>query len=234
VPCERLRQKKDGFTLLEVMVTVMILAIVLTTILASFRTLFSNQDALAVRLEGYRTAETCLNRIVTDLKALYVRQPPQYRPPEFNDPPDPYRFVGSSQPVGGDLEVRLSFTALAHLPSSRAAESETALARITYYIEPGSDSVGILRRADRPFPFDGEPEPEIDPVMAPRVVELKVAFVDGEGETHDEWDSDTDDVAFATPVAVNVAIVVADGGGTTRLETVVTLPVVREPLPEGS
>ena len=84
-----------GFTLMEILLAFLILGIVITTILASFNAVFSTTDTLRNSSRYYDMAKNCLNRMTLDLGALYITQPPLYKPPDFDDPPDPYRIIGS-------------------------------------------------------------------------------------------------------------------------------------------
>jgi len=86
----------NGFTLMEILLAFLILGIVLTTVLASFNAVFSTTDTLNSSSRFYEMAKSCLNRMTLDLEAFYALQPPLYKKPEFDDPPDPYRFVGSN------------------------------------------------------------------------------------------------------------------------------------------
>jgi general secretion pathway protein J len=79
-----------GFTLMEILLAFLILGIVVTTILASFNAVFSTTDTLKNSSRYYDMAKNCLNRMALDLGALYITQPPLYKPPNFDDPPNPY------------------------------------------------------------------------------------------------------------------------------------------------
>ena len=65
-----------GFTLIEILLAFLILAIVLTTLMTSFNAVFSTTDALENSSKYYDMAKNCLNRMILDLDAVYVPQPP--------------------------------------------------------------------------------------------------------------------------------------------------------------
>ncbi|MBT8369069.1 MAG: type II secretion system GspH family protein, partial [Deltaproteobacteria bacterium] len=90
-PASGIRHPAAAFTLIEILLAFLILGIVVTTILASFNTVFSTTDTLENSGKYYDMAKTCLNRMTLDLNALYVAQPPFYKKPELDDPPDSYR-----------------------------------------------------------------------------------------------------------------------------------------------
>ena len=70
-----------GFTLMEILLAFLILAIVVTTILGSFNAVFSTTETLESSGNYYDMAKNCLNRMSLDLAALYVIQPPFYKKP---------------------------------------------------------------------------------------------------------------------------------------------------------
>ncbi len=97
---------------MEILLAFLILGIVVTTVLASFNAVFSTTDTLNNSSRYYDMAKNCLNRMTLDLEALYVRQPPLYKKPEFDDPPDPYRIAGSTTDFGGTSFAQLDSPAV--------------------------------------------------------------------------------------------------------------------------
>ncbi len=108
-----------GFTLMEILLAFLILGIVMTTILASFNAVFSTTDNLKNSSEYYDMAKNCLNRMVLDLEAIYITQPPLYKAPNFDEPPDLYRIVGSSTEINGTNFALIRFASNAHIPFNK-------------------------------------------------------------------------------------------------------------------
>ena len=56
-------------------------------------------------------------------------------------------------------------------------------------------------------------------------------YYDNEGTAHDTWDSESKDVAYATPKAVNILLEVGEEESASMVfETMVMLPVIREAM----
>ena len=71
----------------------------------------------------------------------------------------------------------------------------------------------ILRRSDRLYPYEPPEEQADDPVLCEKLKSLVFTYYDNEGEAHDTWDSESEDVAYATPKSINILLEVGDEGG---------------------
>lgn len=242
------RKAHRGFTLLEILIAISIFGVIATIVFSTFNAVVSRTDAIKEEAEVSEMAATCLNRITMDLKALYVEQYPLYKPADYDDEPDPYRFEAELDYTGSSQFPRLSFVSGEHLPmsgdrrdlSSDKKTMRPGLARIRYHVDreqnsdPDSDQVHVLKRGDRPFPYDdpgpGDNDPEKDPVLCRNVAELEFTYLDSEGDGHETWDSDSENIDYATPRAVKVALKINTGGREHSFSTGVVLPVYRKPL----
>ena len=181
-PASGLRRQANsapGFTLMEILLAFLILGIVMTTILASFNAVFSTTDSLEDSARYYDMAKNCLNRMALDLGALYVAQPPIYKAPDFDDPPDPYRIVGASSDVGGTSFANIRFASSAHIPFNRSMKR--GVAEIVYYVQGDSDGQRVLRRRDHLYPYPPFEENNGDPVLSEHVKSLAFRYFDDEG-----------------------------------------------------
>ena len=112
---------------MEILLAFLILAIIITAILGSFNAVFSTTEALDTSEKYYDMAKNCLNRMSRDLDAIYVTQPPFYKKPEFDDPPDLYRIVGSSADTGGTDFASLRFASSSHISLDQECSTPNAL-----------------------------------------------------------------------------------------------------------
>ena len=227
-PATRILHPASGFTLMEILLAFLILAIVVSTILGSFNAVFSTTDTLENSTKYYAMAKNCLNRMSLDLNALYVTQPPYYKKPEFDDPPDTYRIEGSVVDVGGIGFAALRFTSSAHIPFDNT--SRGGIAEIVYYVQSKTDGQLVLKRADHLFPYPPFEEKGDDPVLCRHVKSLAFKYYDAEGQESEEWDSDTDDDDHATPTAIGIQLEIGNESNSYTFETTVRLAVHREKL----
>jgi len=218
----------NGFTLMEILLAFLILGIVVTTILASFNAVFSTTDTLNNSSRYYDTAKSSLNRITLDLKALYVSQPPLYKKPEFDDPPDPYRIVSSTTDFGGTNFATIRFTSSAHIPLEKSKRD--GIAEIVYYVQAKNDGQMVLKRADHLYPYPEFEEKEGDPVLCNNLKSLEFKYFDTDGSEFDEWNSESDEYGYATPTAISIQLEIGSETTSYDFETTVNLAVQRQKL----
>ncbi len=240
---DRMRKKKQrhanpqaGFTLLEVLIAIFIFAVVAATIYGSFNAVASKNHAITRGMDVYESAQTALNRMTMDLKTLYIELPPMFKKPDYNAPPDPYRFVGEEQFVGTQSFPRLRFASASHLPMGD--ERQKGIAEIIYYVEnrgEGGEPDYVLKRADHIYPYDQKEkerfeDSELDPVLCESVSEIKITYYDPAGEAQEQWDSQSDFIKYATPRAVEIELTLKQQSETYTFRTRVALPVYREEI----
>jgi len=217
-----------GFTLMEILLAFLILGIVVTTILASFNAVFSTTDTLKNSSRYYDMAKNCLNRMSLDLGALYITQPPLYKPPDFDDPPDPYRIVGSYNDIGGTSFAKIRFASNAHIPLNKSVKR--GVAEIVYYVQSQDDGQQVLRRGDHLYPYPPFEENRGDPVLSEHVKSLAFKYYDAEGSESEEWDSDSNEYGYATPAAIGIQLEIGDESVSYNFETTVRFAVNREEI----
>lgn len=217
---------RNGFTLLEILVAVFILAIVMTTIFGSFNMVMGKADDINKNIDYYEMGNNCLNRIISDILALHITLRPLYRPPDFDDEPDLYRFFGEESTIDGIDFSKLQFTANAHLPLE--GNTRMGVARIVYYVQKTSAELYVLRRADHLFPYGDFEENENDPVICDNVSAFSLIYYDESGGEFEYWDSDSDEFGFATPNAIKMMMNIGKPPDDIHLETMMTIPVKRE------
>jgi general secretion pathway protein J len=225
-PASSIQHPDSGFTLVEILIAIFIFAIIITTIFSSYKSVFTGSETIDQGVKSYETGKNCLNRMIFDIEAIHVSLPPEYYPPNFNAPPDPYRIVGDTFNVHGTAFPRLRFTSLAHV--SFGGKTEDGIAEIIYYVQATEDGSYVLRRADSLYPYQPFEEKTSDPVLCENVKLLTLKYYDREGTEYDLWDSDAEDFGYATPVAIGIKLELANDSDSLWFETMVTLPVCRE------
>jgi prepilin-type N-terminal cleavage/methylation domain-containing protein len=215
-----------GFTLIEVLLATLILGIVVTTVLASFNAVLSTTEAMQASTDVYEMAKNCLNRMSLDLESVYIAQRPFYRTPEMDSEPDPYRLVGATRDAGGTPFATLRFTSRAHV--SFEARPQKGIAEIIYYVTVAGDGRRVLKRSDHLYPYPEFEERPDDPVLCKDVKSLAFKYINAEDTVSESWNSESDEVGYATPQAVTVQLEIGDEKTSTIFETAVKLPIFRE------
>ncbi len=220
-----------GFTLFEILIAIFIFAIVVTTAFGSYVEVFSKAEAITERIAVNDMAKSCFDRIITDLQSAHASLPPQYQPPGINDDPDIFRIYSDRVYSAGTTFSRLRFTSLAHVQLEK--DPFEGIAEIVYYVQKDGEDKHVLRRSDNLYPFYRAVEKPIeergaDPMLCENVKALEFTFFDAEGAEHDDWDSESELLGYATPRAVKVKLEVGDDSASHLFETMVYLQVYRQ------
>ena len=219
-------QKSFGFTLLEIMISIFIFAIVVTTVFGSYNFVLSNSATIDKAISSYKMGQNCLNRMIVDLESIYVCLPPAYSPPDFDDPPDPYRIAGDISDTDGAAFSKLRFTSLAHVPFQH--EPQSKIPEIVYYVQARGENDFALRRADNICSNKPFEEKKSDPVLCENVKSLTFIYYDQEGAEYENWDSDLEQFGHATPAAIGIKLEIGNDADYQLFETMVALPVHRK------
>jgi len=218
----------SGFTLLEIMIAIFIFAIVISTIVITYSSLFGATESIGSHIVESEMARGCLDRIRADLRSLYVPLPPEYQPPDVSEEPSPYGFWGETESGSGIDQLRFGFTTLEHVPKDGG--EGRGLAQVWYYVQRNENGSYLLRRSDNLFPFPEFEERTTDPIVCDQIQSITMTFIDGEGTFLDEWNSESGDFDYATPRAIHVTLKFGTPDEPPMTyESRIYLPVYREP-----
>ena len=217
---------RRGFTLIEILTAIFILAIVVSLVLSAFEGIFANADHINTGSDLFEMGTACLDRISADLKATYVLQYPRYAPPDpMDDKTEIYRVEGETRDAGGHTFAWLRFTSMAHLPLSHDARE--GIAEIVYYVQKTGEDAFVIRRADKLYPYPEFEEHDTDPVLCEKIREFSLTYYDAQDREYEEWNSQADDTEYGTPRAIGVKLVLGDDSAAYTFSTRITLPVYR-------
>lgn len=211
------KYEDKGFTLIEILIAILIFALIMTVLFSSFKAFVVSSEAVKESVMQNEALQTVIRRIRLDLEGVYVQQPPQYKKPEFNSEPDPYRFAGQ--------EDRFSFSSLTHA-GFRESEKKT-IAKITYYMKENTDHTFDLYRSDILPPFSEDGDFCNDPLVCRGISGFEVGFADDTGDRHKTWDSDSEAFHYSFPACVDLKIIFGSGEKKQVIEASFKVPVER-------
>ena len=178
-----------GFTLIEVLVAISLLAIVLTSVYG----IFSSVNATKIRLDSdsaeYHLARVVFDRLGRELHGSYYRR---------GDPTTLFRGGVNTQ---GESFLELTTTAVTPLSATG-----TGIAEVRYRLAPdneSNESRQVLLRSERPRQSATLAVDDRMMRLAPDVVSLSLRFYT-KGNWKDEWDARQDGL----PQLVEIALVV--------------------------
>jgi general secretion pathway protein J len=225
--------RSRGFTLLELIVAVTVLAFVTMLLYGSFSGMKRTRDGLTRVQDRYREGRIALSRIVRDLQSAYVSQ---HLPINQQITTQKTAFIGS-QATPAD---RLDFNTFSNIRRDRDSHVSDQL-EVSYYAESSLETPGtndLVRRSSQYLDLKPEAGGRID-VIATDIDLFELSFLD---PTTSQW-LDTWDTTQATgqqnrmPLQVRITLVLNGGRrsaagrlrGALRFETTVAIPI-QQPL----
>lgn len=171
-----------GFTLLEVLIAVAIMAGIVSVIYASFTTAANNVEHAEASRDATDLARVLISKVVTDCENAYYN--PLMKEPTI--------FYGK-QSEARQNEPRFDRIAMTTLTNWRRPDSkETDLWEVEYRFEdrPDSKKKMLIRREKRELGKEGEPvlEGGVELAVTDRVEQLRLRYLSGK-TWFDEWDS---------------------------------------------
>ena len=171
--------KRNGFTLIEILIAIFILATVLTTVYAAYTGTFRIAKDTRLGDNIYSMARTAINRMTKDLESVCG-----YR--------NSFKFASTKS----EDVMELSFLSSAHL--NFYDEKSSGIAIINYVVMEGDEKESrILKRKDELYrnqPEKAEKEVSMDGgyILCKGLQSLTYKFYDNSGEEYDSWDSHSD------------------------------------------
>jgi type II secretion system protein J len=200
-------QRKDlsGFTLLEVLVSVAILAIIMAAIYSAY---VSNVEAIQIARENGEVQQTA--RIVLDLMTKDI----QSALVEIEAPSETtlLGLIGKSEERDGRRMDRIDLTTLTHVALTDQGPS-TDLCEVGYRVvqDEEEENVMVLMRRDDSSPDEDLTEGGSVQELARNILEFKITYEDSSGEERDSWGREEAGKTSELPVLVKVRLVLKDG-----------------------
>ncbi len=212
-----------GFTLIEILIAIFILATVLTTVYAAYTGTFRIVKDTQYADDIYSMARTAMSRMTKDMESVCSSK-------------GSFRFISGETETGREEFTELSFLSFAHIDFSN--ERISGAASISYFVEVDTEKDGcILKRKDNLYRNKLENAEEASRkggyTLCDRLQSLTYKFYDRAGEKYDSWNSESDFKAQhgKAPAVVSIQINFMnpdDKDRPYRFMTKVFLPVVGE------
>ncbi len=195
---------RQGFTLIEVFIAILIFALVISALFSSFKAFIISSEGVKETVAQSERMKGVYRRISLDMESIFVLQPPRYKKPEFNSDPDPFAMVGSEETVGQQVVSYLIFTSFAH--AKIGEDQRDGIARIGYYVKENNDDTYDLYRSDTLLPFPEELESCTDPVLIQGISGFEIRYFDTEWDEYKYWDSDDSEYEHTFPLSIEMRL----------------------------
>jgi general secretion pathway protein J len=211
---------QGGLTLLEVMVSAAILAIVLSLLYGAYDAQMTSISEIEDTARTNQIVRVVFERMTKDLESAVIRFPNVATVGLLG-------MESEDRVVGESAADRIHFTSLSHLePGDPTLQAD--LCEIGYWLEPDPEGPGfILMRMDDPTP-DGDMNSGGTVLeVASSIGGLDFVFEDDAGNTYNHWNSSEPNQGEKTPSIISIAITVLDRSGRgNRFTTSVSPPML--------
>ncbi|MBN2515382.1 MAG: prepilin-type N-terminal cleavage/methylation domain-containing protein [Deltaproteobacteria bacterium] len=186
--------RNRGFTLVEILIAISILAIVLTTIYAAYTGTLRIVRDTEYGDDIYSMARVTLKRMTDDLESICTHK-------------KSFKFFSFQNQFDDQKFTDISFLSSAHV--SFDDTPSTGNASIGYFIREGSDkeTYVLIRRDER---FRGEEGEFTDTdrdkgyIICDHIQSVTYTFYDGKGNEYETWDSGSDTTRDKAPTMVSI------------------------------
>ena len=220
-------KNSHGFTLLEILIAVFILAIVLSTIFTSYTGTFRIIDETESQADTYGMARIALERMLEDLESIYFSKTSKSEGATIQ----PTRFAGEDKEIKEKSADSLRFLSRAHVVFDEKDEN-FEVAEIIYYVKENENGDSLVLYRSDTLEFE-EPLTEENSglVLCDGLSSINFAYYDMNGEVYDSWDSTEGDFIDRLPAMVSIKLTFANRSNPEapiKFITGVTLPMATD------
>lgn len=219
------RSSRRGMTLLEVLVSIAIVAMIGTLLYGAFHGMNRSRTNMDVVNDRYHQGRAALSRMAREMSAAFLsaHEPFGAQLGAQQSPRQTAFIGGDSRPAD-----RVDFTSFSHR-RLRADAHESDQNELSYFAaqDPDTGNLDLVRRESKYIDDDPAHGGTVQ-VLAEDIESFDVQFLDPmTGEWVDSWDSTQPAAQFGRlPMQVSVLLVLNGGpGGTTTFQTKVALPI---------
>ncbi len=216
------QQRIAGFTMLEILIAMFILATVTAIIFGAYASTFRIIGAAETQADLYQMGRMTMERLREDLEGALLSQTP-----------DTFAaFLAKDETMDGRDADTLSLISAEHL-SLDDSDTYAGLSYISFYLaensDKDSDATGfVLYRADTPLHETLPEENTGGLVLCESIHTINLTYYDAEGDEYDRWDSSDDFFPNTLPARVSIRLQLIDSSDPEtplQFETAVALPM---------
>jgi prepilin-type N-terminal cleavage/methylation domain-containing protein len=208
--------KQSGFTLMELMLSLSLLALIMIILFESFHAVAASKLHAERRLESDQQARTLMWMLSRELRgSVFTPLIPSH-----------VLLVGQAQKQGGMPLDTITFATLdpAH---RRALDGFGAEVIVTYTATPNPKNRGwfLLTRSERSGLLQTTNPPQLPPtVLANNVISLHFRYFNG-FQWLESWDSTSAPAGQSLPQAISIELMMGSGRMPTYLTTAISVPM---------
>ena len=195
-----------GFTLLEILIAIFMLALVVSAVFGAFSGTFKVVSETEVQEEIYATARVALERISEDLASVCGGSLSKGEQPQAGATRQQFLFVGEDHQVDDKSADTLRFLSSAHL-SFKAGRQAEGPAEINYYTEYREETGELtLYRSDTLDYLEGVESGQGGLRLCEGLKWLDFIYYDRDGDAHNTWDTTQSSGMAQLPSRVEISV----------------------------
>jgi len=195
-----------GFTLLEILIAMFILALVVSAVFGAFSGTFKVVNETEAQEEIYATARVALERISEDLASVCGSGFSKGEKPEADATRQRFLFVGEDHQVDDKNADTLRFLTSAHL-SFKAGRQAEGPAEISYYTQYKEETGELtLYRSDTLDYLEGPENGQGGLLLCEGLKWLDFIYYDRDGDAHNTWDTTQGSGNAQLPSRVEISV----------------------------
>lgn len=210
-----------GFTLLEVLISIVILAVIMVAIYAMYTSSVGAIHIADQKSQVFQMARIALDRMTKDLESSFIAS-------DLSNKEIRLGMIGKDQVIDDKPADRLDFTTLTHLALDERSV-RTDLCEIGYQLVADPEEEGfILYRRDDGILDDNLTDGGSSYELARGVGGLDITFQDINGEEFDNWDTQEGKPSHELPMLITIRLTIKDQEGREELFTIAVHPALAE------
>lgn len=197
------RINKKGFTLLEILIAMFILAIVLSIIFTSYTGTLRIINDTESQAYIYEMARIALERIQEDLQSAYFSKKANASKSEANKGT---QFIGKDADIKGINADTLQFFSKAHIVLNDE-DLDAGIAEISYYVKENEEGEGLVLFRSDTSEFEEKPEEGTGgTILCDDLFSVNFTYYDADSNEHSNWDSTKEEFKDRLPAMVLIEL----------------------------
>ena len=207
----------QGFTLLEVMIAIGIMATILVILFGTYSAAVDRAARTRDLSQVYHEARVLLQLMANDLRSAYVTEPTQQAQQALQQAKtEPITFLGEDRTEANNPADKLAFSTV--LPTQRPDVPDTEMCHVTYSIEPvnePSQSRALFRRVNCSLDPEDSDQDHLF-LLTELAYGLDFKYYDDQGTEYLDWNSRQPRGGKRMPARVKITLLLADQRGQLR------------------
>jgi prepilin-type N-terminal cleavage/methylation domain-containing protein len=224
-PCE-VRERwraTEGFTLLEVMIAIGIMATILVILFGTYSAAVDRAARTRDLSQVYHEARVLLQLMANDLRSAYIKEPTQEAQQALQQPKaQPITFIGEDRTEANNPADTVGFSTI--LPTQRPDVPDTEMCRVTYSIEPVNEPPerrALFRRVNCSMDLQASDQDHLF-LLTELAHGLDFKYYDDQGTEYLDWNSRQPRGGKRMPARMKITLLLAAQHGQLRPFAMIT------------